>query len=505
MTQPSPGLRFAVAGIAHETNTYATRVTGVTTLDKFRLSTGADVPRAYTGTNHPVGGYIAAADRLGIALAHSLVSVALPSGAVARDAYAQMKTQMLDGIRAALPVDGVLFAPHGAGIAEGVDDIEGDMLAAIRALVGPGVPIATVYDLHGNLTEAMIAHCDITLPCRLYPHTDLMERGEQAVELLAQTVRGEIGPVTAMRRIPMLGFIIGTQEGQAPALVNELCAQIQTRPGVLDCSWFHGFPYSDIAAPCPAVVCTTDGDPALAQACADEVAQWIWDNRAAFLVKPTAPADGVRQAMAITEGPVVVNENSDNPGGGTPGDATHLLRALIDAHLPEGSACFGSIFDAETVQQAIAAGVGATINVSLGGKLGYCQGTPIIAEAYVKAITDGRFVNRPGSMLGGVAFNQGPMCRLVLGGIDVLVGAKPDQTWDPEVFALNGIDVMRYHIVAIKGAAHFRAGFRDVARAIVTVDSEGLSSSDIFSFAREKAGRVYWPLDSSLDWSAGTA
>src|SRR5207237_2656680 len=132
----------------------------------------------------------------------------------------------------------------------------------------------------------------------------------------------------------------------------DLCRKLAAQPGVIDCSWFHGFPYADIAAPCPAVVCTTAGDAALAQRCADEVAQWIWSHREAFRPSFPTPAQGVALALSAAAGPVVVNEYADNPGGGTPGDGTHLLRALLDANPPAGMCCFASINDAAVVQQA---------------------------------------------------------------------------------------------------------------------------------------------------------
>ncbi|PZX29077.1 metallopeptidase family M81 [Cupriavidus phytorum] len=223
-----------------------------------------------------------------------------------------MKQDILEGIRAALPVDGVLLALHGAGVADGTEDVEGDLALAVRALVGPGVPIAAVYDLHGNMTDAMRDACDLTLPCKLYPHTDFHDRGVEAVELLLEMIRGGLTPVTAMRRLPMLPYIVTTQDGFIPGEVNDVCRKLAAQPGVIDCSWFHGFPYADIAAPCPAVVCTTTGDAALAQRCVDEVAQWIWSHREAFRPTFPPPAQGVALALSAAEGPVVVNEYADN-------------------------------------------------------------------------------------------------------------------------------------------------------------------------------------------------
>jgi microcystin degradation protein MlrC len=495
MLNSNATLRFVVGGICHETNTYATEFTGYTQLPDFMCVSGDEVEAEYAGTNRSVGGYIEAAHALGIELVYSTLAFAWPSGTIGASVYEQLKQSVLAGIRDALPVDGVLMAPHGAGVVEGIDDLEGDLLAAVRELVGDNVPIASVYDLHGQMTDSMRIYGDLTL---LYPHTDLLQRGVEAVELLAQTARGALRPVTAMHRLPMLGIVMSTDAGFPAADVNDLCARVGERPGVIDCSWFHGFPYADIPAPCPTVVCTTDGDLDLAQRYADEVADWIWTNRESFRPKVLAPEEGVRQALAVESGMVVINESSDNPGGGAPGDATHLLRALLDARVPPETACFVAIHDREVAQQAERAGVGATIEVKLGGKLGKMQGSPIVAQAYVKAVTDGRFTNLPGSMLEGLQFDLGTSCRLIIEGVDVIVISRPTQTFDHAMLLLHGIDVKCRKIVALKSSNHFRAGFQALASAIVTVDGPGLSSADVASFPRSRLAQRLWPLDEDV-------
>lgn len=492
---PATPLRLAVAGLIHETNTYAAEFAGQTPLRAFEQYSGQDqILQAFDRSNHQVGGFIEGARQAGAELVCGYVGQATPSGTIEAQAYAQMKRRILDGLRAALPVDGVLLALHGAGVADGVEDIEGDLCVAVRELVGPATPIAAVYDLHGNMTEAMRDSCELTLPCKLYPHTDFHDRGVEAVALLREIIAGRLRPVTVMRRLPMLPYIVTTQEGFIPAEVNAVCAELAQRPGVIDCSWFHGFPYADIAAPCPAVVCTTAGDLVLAERCADEVAQWIWTRRENFRPSFPSPAEGVAQALAAAHGPVVVNEYADNPGGGTPGDGTHLLRAVLDAQPAPGTCCFASINDAAVVEQARQAGVGATISVSLGGKQGRFQGEPLRVNAYVKAITDGRFINRAGSMFEGVRFDLGAMCRLVIQGVDVIVASRAEQIYDEEPFFLHGIDVNAYKLIAIKGANHFRAGYRRLAAQIISVDSVGLSTADITSFPRERLVGEYWPL-----------
>jgi microcystin degradation protein MlrC len=239
------------------------------------------------------------------------------------------------------------------------------------------------------------------------------------------------------------------------------------------------------------VVATAHDDADLARAAAREVASWIWEHREDFRPASNTPEEAVRLALAEPGRPVVINETSDNPGGGTPGDGTHLLRAMLEAELDE--ACFSFISDPHVVQTAIGAGVGAAISVELGGKHDDLHGKPIALDAYVKAITDGRFVLQ--QMGAGMRVDFGPMARLVSEGIDILVASKPSQTFDPEVFLLHGIDVSRYKIVGLKSSQHFRAGFRDVAAAIVTADPPGLTTQRVEIFERRYAPGPLWPKD----------
>jgi len=195
---------------------------------------------------------------------------------------------------------------------------------------------------------------------------------------------------------------------------------------------------------------------------------------------------------------VVINETSDNPGGGTPGDGTHLLRALLEAQLE--NACFGYICDPETCAAAVASGPGRTIDVVLGGKTDSLHGEPIRCKAFVKSVTDGDF--KLTRWAPGLRMSLGPMARLVVNSVDVIVGSKRSQTFDPELFLLHGIDVRRYRFVALKSSQHFRAGFDDIARAIVTADTPGLLSQRMSVLERHRVERPIWPIDTEASYTA---
>lgn len=488
-------LRLAVGGIIHETNTFATECLGTTPLSAFEQYDGAEIVEAFTGSNHQVGGFIDGARKHGAEIAWTFLGQATPSGTIAGLAYAAMKQALLSRLREALPIDGVLLALHGAGVAEGIDDIEGDLAAAVREVVGPGTPIAAAYDLHSNVTPQMIESCDITLPCRLYPHTDFNVRAVQAVDLLVRVIAGDLRPVTRMVQPPMLQYIVPTTAGFLPNEINRRCEDLSAISGVEDCSWFHGFPLSDIAMPGPTALCLTNGDAGAAERCATDLATWVWERRERFRPDLLTPQEGVRLGCAFPgPKPFVIADYADNPGGGTPGDGTQLLRAMIEADLTESEACFSMIADPAVVRQAIDAGVGKAMEVSLGGKRGARQGEPIRGQAHVMAVTEGRYTCRPRSMFAGVRFDVGPMCWLRIRNVDVLVSSRAEQMYDDEPFRLHGLDIQNYRIVGIKGANHFRAGYEPLSGRMITVDGGGLSSADLTTFARQLQAKPLWPL-----------
>jgi microcystin degradation protein MlrC len=230
----------------------------------------------------------------------------------------------------------------------------------------------------------------------------------------------------------------------------------------------------------------------LAAACAKEVGTWIWEHRERFRKEAHSPDSAVLTARKLVNAgtrPVVINETSDNPGGGSPGDGTHLLRAMLDADLHD--AAFGFVADPQVAEQAHQAGVGARVDIRLGGKHGDLHGPPIDLSCVVRTLTDGRIVLQ--HMMKGVPVDLGPSARLRCGGVDVIVTSQPFQTMDAEIFLLHGIDVTRCSVVGLKSSQHFRAGFRHLAGAILTADAPGLTTNRVEVFDHPRAGRLLWP------------
>jgi microcystin degradation protein MlrC len=492
-------MRIAIGGISHETNTFCPGLTSVEAFQRREWLHGTEIFDTHQGIRSDLGGMIDACQRLGIEVVPTFSASTEPSARIAREAYATMRDELLAALRAAGPVDAVCLALHGAGVAEGAEDLEGALIGAVRQRVGPDVPILVTLDLHGNLTQTMVDEADVLLGCHLYPHVDMYERGVESVELAQQIVQGALRPAMHLTRLPMIVPAAATSYSPAKD-INELCWEWEAGPGVVDVAFFHGFPYTDVPDVGLSVVATANGDPELARRASQAVARAIWERRDDFRSTLPKPAEAIQLALDTEGRPVVIAETSDNAGGGAPGDGTHLLRAMLDAGLAD--VCFGFIYDPETAAQAHAAGAGATIDVRLGGKTDDISGAPIEASGYVKSLTDGRFaLTTP--MGAGFKVDYGKCARLVIGGVDVIVSSVRTQTLDEGVFLLHGIDVTRYKIVALKSSQHFRAGFEPLAARIIRTDSPGATTEDHTRVPYTRVQRPIWPLDQGVEFAPG--
>ena len=287
-------MRIVIGEIAHETNTFCP---GQTTEEHFRARgwvSGQEVIERYGGVRSDLGGMIAAAKERGHEIVPTLATWAEPWGTISKSTYDHLLGDLLDGIKAAQtsgPVDAVCLALHGAGVAEGTDDLEGSILTAVRNLVGPDIPIIVTLDLHGNVTQTMVDQASVLLGCHFYPHIDMHERGIEAVELAEKIASGQLNPLSYLVQPPMLIPTSTTDINPAKA-INAVCAEWEAKPGVIDCTFMHGFPYTDIPRAGVSIVVTTDGDPDLARSAAEAVANELWARRDDFTLKPISPADG---------------------------------------------------------------------------------------------------------------------------------------------------------------------------------------------------------------------
>lgn len=490
--------RVLSAQIAHETNTFSVRRT---TLDSYRervLFRGAEVAERLAGTNTEIGAHIDAARHFGWSLVQPIAAHATPSGRTTAEAWAVLSGAVLDAC-ADGPFDGVLLALHGAMVTEDADDAEGDLLGRLRDRIGPDVPIAVTLDLHANVTDAMARHADILVAYRTYPHVDVHDVGMEAAGLLQCAMSGEFRPRTVVARGPLLdGCDFGRTQADGP-MDRLLAKAARLRAGhgeLLNISICAGFPWSDIAEAGPSVAVTGVGDEGRWRQVADELMKDVWDMRQETTVRLVGLQDTMARAVSAGAAggcPLVIADATDNPGAGGYGDGVTLLRAMIEADLP--NAALGCICDPEAVRQCFAAGPGASVNLTLGARIApEAYGPPLVIAGIVEQLSDGAF-RCTGPMWAGVPMTLGPTAVLRIGGVRAVVSSNNLQVTDRQLFLSQGIRPEDLSVVALKSGQHFRAAFAPMAREIVFVDSGGLASSDFRRFSYRKLRRPAWPLD----------
>lgn len=494
-------MKILSAGIQHETNTFA--VSPTTLADFIRDSEcgpefdgGNRIFERYRGTGTIHGGYIDGAEAAGIELVPLLVAVAQPAGVVEQSAFDTLLGKVLERMRPALPCDGVLLDLHGAMVSGDHEDAEGAIIAAVRETVGPDVPIIVTLDYHANITARMAELANVIIGFDTYPHVDMRERGHEAIDLLARIVRGEVQPVQVYLQLPLITLppMQCTLREPMQSLMRSV-NEMETEPGVLTATVAMGFPFADIHDAGVSVLVTADGDRDLAERKANILARQIWNLRDELQPDLTTIEDVMRFCDTEADGLVIFADGSDNPGGGAPCDGTVALRAMIGAGFQGG--IVGVLYDPETVAQAHAAGVGATIATRIGGKTDDRHGKPIETEAYVRTLSDGRFVYR-GPMRCGVQGDFGRMAVLVVGGVEIVLASRRQQLLDAEMLRIVGITPETRRLLVAKSAVHFRADLGPLAMRIFDADTPGVHRPDFANYKFEKLRRPICPLDGDV-------
>ena len=490
-------MRIATGGIVHETSTL---VDTRTTIEDFEFDRGIIRGDAildhFRGTNCCTGGFITGADTFGFELIGLLRASAFPGGLILRADYDALKSELLERLQAAdaeNPVDGVLLDLHGAMVVEGVEDGDGDMVAAVRDLIGPDRPIVVTQDLHGNHTQRRVEAADAIVGFDTFPHVDMAERGEEAANIIDRTVRGLLKPTMAIHQLPM--FWSTTQQVTAEPPMTEVIRRVhelESRPGIITVTIATGFPWADVPEVGSSVIVVADNDPALARQAADELGAWVWENRQQWY----APPLGVREALARGEEmgryPIVLADHADNTGGGSPGDSTEVLSTFLQMDLQDALLLY--MVDPEVAAQAHTAGVGNRIQASLGGKSSPDQGLPVAVEAEVVAISSGAF-DYDGPMFSGLSGSMGTSAWLRVGGVSVVVVSAREQPFDTAFIRTLGIDASSMRYLAVKSAAHFRAAFGPIAGSIQNIDAAGIHTHDFAALGHARRTRPVFPVD----------
>jgi microcystin degradation protein MlrC len=458
-------MRVFAGGISTETNTFSPIPTG---LRDFDVSRAAELEAGKVRDGSAIDAFRKCALERGWEFRFGLYASAQPAGLTVRAAYEGLRDELLDHLRAAMPVDMVLLALHGAMVAQGYDDCEGDLIGRVRELAGPDVPIGVELDLHCHLTARMVEDADVIVIFKEYPHTDIEDRAEEVFRLTADTALGKVRPAMAMFDCRMLGLYLTSFEPMR-SFVDGM-SRAEGEQGVLSLSLAHGFPWGDVPDCGTRMLAVTDGDRQAAEREAERWGREFHALRQAVGLEPLSPAEALDRAAAAERGPVVIADQSDNPGGGAPGDATFALRALLERGTD--SAGVAMIWDPIVVELAASAGAGAKLTVRLGGKMGPSSGDPLDLEAEVVGVIEEMTQEWPQAR-GALRMRCGDAAALRANGIDIIVNSRRTQVFSPQVFSNFGIDPLAKRVLVIKSIQHFYAGFRPIASEILYMAAPG--------------------------------
>lgn len=480
-------MRIFTGSLATETNTFGPIPTGLRSFRDRGYFAAGKHPDFLTFFAGPLWALREVATAKGWTVVEGMVAGAQPSGTTTREAYETLRDELLTDLRAALPVEMVLLGLHGAMVADGYDDCEGDLLERVRAIVGPEAVVGAELDPHNHLTARMLSMADVLIAFKEYPHTDILERGRELVSLCAAVAEGKIRPVAAVVDCHMVVPFHTTRE-PAKGLVQRMQA-LEKQPGVLSVSLSHGFALGDVADMGTRVLVYTDDDPVKARDIARALAREVIDLREQLAVAYPDVDAAIDQALQFDGGPMVLADRADNPGSGAPGDSTFILRRLLERHVAQ--AAVGPMWDPEAVRIAFEAGVGARLALRVGGKISPASGQPLDLHVTVKALM-------PDMTMSGLANAPMPVGDAALietAGIEIVLITLRNQAMSTDVFTQLGCDLADKKVIVVKSAQHFRASFSKVAQHVIYVGAPGAATPHVGELPYTKIRRPMWPLD----------
>jgi microcystin degradation protein MlrC len=483
-------MRIFIAALATETNTFAPFPTGRSGFEEYRISReGSRMDGPLSG---PLKTFRRLAERDGCEVIESLSAFAQPAGRTVRAIYEELRDGILEDLKAAGKVDVVCLMLHGAMVAEGYDDCEGDIIGRTRA-IAPDAVIGVEIDPHCHLTTAMVDGADFVVIAREYPHIDFDVRAENLYGLCRRKAQGEIRPVAALVDCRMIGFY-PTFDPPMKDVVDRLRA-LSGKDGILTVELAHGFPWGDVADLGVRVLVYADGDAALAARTAEAFAHDLYGQREALALTFPDVESSLDRARGLN-GRTVLGDFADNPGGGAPGDSTFFLKALIDRGVDD--AVIGTLWDPQMAQVCVDAGVGAILPLRLGGKCGPTSGDSVDLTVEVMGVREDH-----SQRVFGQRQPLGKSAWVRSGGIDIVIASVRTQVFEPDAFTGLGVPMENRKLVIVKSSNHYRAGFDGISDNLWHVASPGCMSLDFSRIPYTKLTGPIFPMSADPWAEAG--
>jgi microcystin degradation protein MlrC len=488
--------RIAIGSIFQESNHF---VTTRTDLALFRNTYVVEGDELFdlVGTDCEIAGMLSVCTDARAEVVPLLAARSVSGGPLTDACYGYLKQALLAPLREAGMVDGILLALHGSMVAESEDDPEGDLLVAVRTIVGDEIPVVVTLDLHANITPRMISHATAIIAYAHYPHDDAVDTGERAARLLVATLRGEVRPVMAMAKVPMLvsGCNGQTFDDGPMGLLTQHARALEREPRILSVSCLHVQPYLDMPGLGCGGLVVTDDDALLAARTARELATAFWHHRFAFLVDVLPIADAVARGRATPGGPILLVDTADCTGGGAAGDSVALLRELLRLGVHEPALL--TLVDPIAAEACASTGSGNAITLELGHRGDASWGQPLAVSGVVGAVGDGRFTYT-GGIFGGTGASMGPSVVLHIGSIQLLIMSRPTYEWADEQYRALGLDARAAKFVGVKNPMNYRFAYRDIAAASFIVDTPGPTPAHVRDLPYQHIDRPCFPFDEEI-------
>lgn len=476
--------RVYVGSLATESNTFSPLITDLQDFKDSFYAPPGEHPLTPTLCSAVFPAARARAESYGWQVIEGTATWAEPGGIVNSRTWQLLRDQMLAEITAALPLDAVLLGLHGAMVAQDCLDCEGELLEAVRGIVGPDTLVGASFDPHSHLSSRRVDNLDIVTVFKEFPHTDFAETGERLVELANHALAGEIRPVIAVHDCRMIE-LLPTSRQPMRGFVDRM-RELERQPGILSVSVIHGFMAGDVPDLGTKVIVVTDNDAEMAAELARKLGEELFSFRGTTRPEFLSPEQALDRAGAVADGPVVIADVWDNPGGGVPGDSTVLLRAMLERGVK--NAALASIWDPIAVRTCISAGEGARLQLRFGGKMSAGSGEPLDAKVIVRGTRTAALQS-----FGDSVVPLGASVWIEVGGIDVILNTVRSQVFNPDIFSNFGIDPKAKSVLAVKSTNHFQEAFSHIASEILYVAIDGPYPNNPVTNDYKHLKRAIWP------------
>ena len=478
-------MKVFIACLGTETNTFSNMPTGLINFQETMLYHG-DATRDSTALfAMPLIIWREKAEAVGAEVVESLAAFAQPAGPTMRTVYEDFRSEILTDLATAMPVDLVLLCLHGAMVADGYDDCEGDLTQRVRQIVGPDTVIGVELDLHCSITQTFTDHADVIITFKEYPHIDPPDRAHELFDVCWQTLQGEVKPVMNLHDLQMISMW-RTPVEPAASIVREM-HELETRDTVLSVSHAHGFPWGDVPDASAKLLVVTDNDIETGRKIASDLAETIWSLRDETHPTGLSIDEAFDTALASESGPIIMADHADNAGVGAPSDSTYILQAILDKNVENVAS--GFYWDPVAVRFCVEAGEGTEFTLRIGGKVGKGSGQPVDLPITVRKI-----VSNAEQSFGQAKQTMG--CGVwvsAANNLDIFLNSIRTQTFHPDAFEQFGLKLSDKKIVVVKSTQHFYAGFAPIAESVLYVSAPGSINMNFSEIGFKKFTDPYWP------------